>query len=355
MPGLSLSVLGLLVLFLQFVFPVQATVSSCTASVSPTSLSRNISADLIFTVNNAGSTTAVWVKITSPSSNFTLTGGNASGWSNTLSGSSMIFTSGSIAAGSSGNFPISVQTVDSEVAAASWTVEVSDDAGGAGATTCGGSTGVAISGDQVPPEVTTLSLSDISSSSVKVSWTTNETTTGEVQYGADNTYGSAQASSATGTSHSVEITGLSANTTYHYTVEATDAAGNSNNSGDNTFVTAKTGTTTTTTVTVTTTKTETKIVAPPKDTTPPIVSLGNDFKKVYFAAPVLAGTASDASSGILSVDYSLDGGRNWLPVDKIANPGNKTTRFEFKPPALLDGNFGPKTRPAIWESAALTL
>lgn len=346
-----LTVLLTLSLSFQFFVPqVHGAVDLCSVSVNPTSLNRGIEAELTFTVNNTSSVAIVWVRFTTPSSeNFYVGGGSASGWQSTINmGESNTYSGNTLTPGSSGGFAVGVHTIDADVSAQSWTVEVSDDGGGGGAITCSGDTSVAISGDATPPEIGDLTLSDLGSSSVKMTWTTDEAANSVVDYGTTDVYGSTKSDANLVTSHSLEITGLSANTTYHYNIKSTDAAGNPTETGDNTFLTAKAGTTTTTTVTVVVTPTPTPTSAPAPtsaptptpqpDRTPPTVSLEMDFSKPFVSPPEISGKASD-TSGISKVEYSLDDGLNWLPVDKIESPGAVSTAFSFTPQMKEDGNY----------------
>lgn len=86
-------------------------------------------------------------------------------------------------------------------------------------------------------DVTAPSIDQLTSvagvNSCSISWATNEITTGEVVYGLTAQYGSAT-DSTTGESlsHDAVITQLLASTTYHYSVVATDLAGNSAGTND---------------------------------------------------------------------------------------------------------------------------
>ncbi len=342
----------LLTLSLSFPFfvpQVHGAVDSCSVSVSPTSLNRGIEAELTFTVNNTSSVAIVWVRFTTPSAdNFYVEGGSASGWQSTINmGVSNTYSGNTLAPGSSGSFTVGVHTIDADVSAQSWTVEASDDGGGAGATTCTGDTAVAISGDATPPEIDEITLSDLGSSSVKIAWITSEAANSVIQYGTTDAYGSTKTDSSMVTSRSLEITSLSANTTYHYMLESTDAAGNTSSTSDGTFLTAKTGTTTTVTVVVTPTPTPrpgvTPTPTPVLDRTPPSVLLETDFSKPYVSPPEISGKASDVS-GISKIEYSLDDGLNWLLVDKIENQGAVSTSFSFTPQMKEDGNYKIKAR-----------
>jgi hypothetical protein len=75
-----------------------------------------------------------------------------------------------------------------------------------------------------------------------VSWTTNEASDTQVEYGTTTSYGSStQVNTAMTTSHSAQLSGLNASTLYHYRVKSKDAAGNLATSGDLTFTTSASG------------------------------------------------------------------------------------------------------------------
>jgi len=92
--------------------------------------------------------------------------------------------------------------------------------------------------DSANPVISRVSSSSIKIGSATIAWTTNENCDSQVQYGTTAGYGlSASLNSALGTSHSQELTGLTAGTVYHYRVMSRDAAGNLAVSGDYTFTT----------------------------------------------------------------------------------------------------------------------
>jgi hypothetical protein len=104
--------------------------------------------------------------------------------------------------------------------------------------------------DTTPPAISAVAASGITSSGVTITWTTDEAATSQVEYGLTTSYGSTTtADTNLVTSHSVSLSGLSADTLYHYRVKSKDASDNEAVSGDYTFTTA----------------------APP-DTTPPVIS-----------------------------------------------------------------------------------
>ena len=93
--------------------------------------------------------------------------------------------------------------------------------------------------DTTPPIITTApSASDITASSATITWTTDEVSSSVVEYGTSTAYG-LSSTGAEATSHRVQLTGLSASTTYHYRVGSTDASGNETWSGDYTLTTSK--------------------------------------------------------------------------------------------------------------------
>jgi len=98
--------------------------------------------------------------------------------------------------------------------------------------------------DTAPPTISATGASNLTSTSATIIWTTNEPATSQVEYGLTTTYGSLTALDSTPVaSHSVTISGLSANTLYHYRVHSQDGAGNSASSADLTFTTAQPDTT----------------------------------------------------------------------------------------------------------------
>lgn len=71
-----------------------------------------------------------------------------------------------------------------------------------------------------------------------VSWETDEPTTGRVDYGPTDSYSFGHVDDPEwGIKHSVLLTGLNTNSTYHYEISATDTSSNTGNSGDKTFKT----------------------------------------------------------------------------------------------------------------------
>ncbi len=89
-----------------------------------------------------------------------------------------------------------------------------------------------------PPVISAVASSNVKGTSATISWTTNENSDSQVDYGTTASYGtSTTLATALVTAHSQALSGLTSNTTYHYRVKSKDAAGNLATSGDFTFAT----------------------------------------------------------------------------------------------------------------------
>lgn len=91
--------------------------------------------------------------------------------------------------------------------------------------------------DTTPPVISNVQASGITASAATITWTTDEASDSVVEYGLTTSYGSTASNATDVTSHSIPLSGLSANTLYHYRVKSTDVAGNTATSGDHTFQT----------------------------------------------------------------------------------------------------------------------
>jgi phosphodiesterase/alkaline phosphatase D-like protein len=96
--------------------------------------------------------------------------------------------------------------------------------------------------DLTPPVVSNILTSLVTSSSARVSWTTDEIADTQVDYGLTTAYGTTTPlDTLLTTGHASELTGLNAATTYHYRVRSRDASGNLTVSPNQTFTTLATG------------------------------------------------------------------------------------------------------------------
>jgi hypothetical protein len=169
---------------------------------------------------------------------------------------------------------------------------VASDALGLNVTASGtsGSVTVAGQGDVTPPVISAVASSGISQSAATITWTTNEASDTQVEYGITLAYGSSTVlNSSLVTSHSQTLTGLAAGTTYHYRVKSRDAAGNLATSSDFTF----------------TTQTST-------DTVPPVIE-GVTATNVTHSSATIVWTTNEAADS--QVEYGV-----------TSSYGNTTTR-----------------------------
>ncbi|OAI43833.1 hypothetical protein AYO38_10375, partial [bacterium SCGC AG-212-C10] len=94
--------------------------------------------------------------------------------------------------------------------------------------------------DATPPIISAVQATAVTSTSATVTWTTNESSTTQVEYGPTAAYGSlapSQPNPALVTAHSQALSGLAIGTQYHFRVLSRDAAGNLATSPDATFTT----------------------------------------------------------------------------------------------------------------------
>ena len=92
--------------------------------------------------------------------------------------------------------------------------------------------------DVTPPTISAVTSSNVTGTGATISWTTNELSTSQVNYGTTTAYGSTTPLDPTlVTAHSINLSGLAAGTTYHFQVVSKDAAGNLALSVDMTFTT----------------------------------------------------------------------------------------------------------------------
>ena len=101
---------------------------------------------------------------------------------------------------------------------------------------------VTFSGATVPdttaPVITNVQSTNIGTNSATITWTTNENSSSQIEYGTTSSYGTSNTvDSSLTAAHSMTLTGLAPNTTYHFRVKSSDAAGNLATSVDNTFTT----------------------------------------------------------------------------------------------------------------------
>ncbi|OGS27464.1 MAG: hypothetical protein A2297_04895 [Elusimicrobia bacterium RIFOXYB2_FULL_48_7] len=92
--------------------------------------------------------------------------------------------------------------------------------------------------DLTAPLISNITAKNMTGSGATITWDTDEQATSRVEYGLDTNYGSATTEDTNYLmSHSVAVTGLTANTLYHYRVISKDRLDNQRVSDDYTFTT----------------------------------------------------------------------------------------------------------------------
>ena len=336
-----LCVLGVFVLVVVISLAIKnsaySSVSSCTATLSSSSsVDANSTSDYSFNITNGDEANSlVWIKITRPSSNFTIETGGVS--------ESYTDTSTSIGPGGFTTTTFSATTGSINASSANWTVMVSDDPEGLDPTQCSGELGSTIVNGTDAITISDVTLLEVTTTSVTISWNTSVAATTVVDYGTTSDYGSTKSDSALTTSHSITIDSLDVNTGYHYRITSTDGDSNTIQTSDSTFTTASRNTTTTTTVT--SVVTVTKEVQSPNgtlDATTPNIFLSTSLDKPFSVTPIIKGRATD-NKGIQKVEYSLDNGKNWAPVDTLTKNGT-SSNFSFTLTGIDDDNYPLKVR-----------
>jgi PKD repeat protein len=93
--------------------------------------------------------------------------------------------------------------------------------------------------DTTPPVISNVQVTNITSSSVRITWVTDEASTTQVEYGLTTAYGyQSPFDSNLVTTHSVPISGLASFTTYNFRIRSMDASNNEAVSGNYTFATS---------------------------------------------------------------------------------------------------------------------
>jgi serine protease len=137
-------------------------------------------------------------------------------------------------------------------------------------------------GDITPPDISNVQSGNVAYNSAIITWDTDETADSKVEYGLDPSYGSAATDAAFVTSHAIDLTGLSAETVYHYRVVSKDAAGNETTGNDYAFTTP---------------------IKPP-DTIPPVISDIEAVDVTKTTAVIIWTTDELANS---EVEYGIEG------------------------------------------------
>jgi hypothetical protein len=148
------------------------------------------------------------------------------------------------------------------------------------------------------PVISNVATSNITSSGARITWTTDKLSNSQVDHGTTSSYG--QSSPLDGslvTAHTVNLSGLAANTTYHFMAKSGDAAGNLGTSSDFTFTTLASA-----------------------DTTPPTAPTGLGATVVSSSRINLAWTASTDNVGVTGYRVERCQGAGCTSFSQIATP-----------------------------------
>lgn len=326
--------------------------ATCTVTSSSYYLAPNSDVDIAVNLNNTGTEPITWFKIPNNYSSVLTVNTQTlqeSGWTLEEPGDSYIYSGGSILPNESVHLNLTIHSSDDRAMGLTWFA--SPNTNGDPTENCSDLNIEITSSPPVAPTIQNTNLA-IGNSSATLTWSTNSDATGKVNYGTSAGYGSST-TTASSTSHSAILSGLSASTTYHYQIQVTGTGGTTT-TNDATFTTSAADVTITTTTTVTNTvvntvtntiqNTITKILS---DTTPPTINITTDFSKTLKESGEVTGKATDTglvNAGVSSLEYSIDGGKNWLPISDITTPNSKKTDFSFFPNIKDDGNYIIKVR-----------
>jgi hypothetical protein len=148
------------------------------------------------------------------------------------------------------------------------------------------------SGTASGPNISNVGVSGITNSGATIAWTTDVTATSQVEYGLTTAYGTLTTLNSTlVTAHSVALTGLSANTMYHYRVHSKNSSGVETISGDFAFQTTAS-----------------------TDTTPPTVTITAPTAGATVSGTVTVTATATDNVSVNSVQFLLDGAPLGAPV-----------------------------------------
>ncbi|MEO8105569.1 MAG: hypothetical protein ABI602_04525 [Candidatus Saccharibacteria bacterium] len=336
-----LGVIGIVGLILG-VIPAKAQANLCTTTIAPSTLTHGVDALFDITITNTGDDAIHWVDITTPP-NLYYSGQSISqdDWSISEHGDGTAAGNGNILPGGSYTFQISAHS-GVENGSTVWQIIASSSPDGSGTFVCGGAATTTVSGhypNDGDSGVSNLVLDNLSDSSVTISWDSTADTTSLIYYGATSDYGSTgKYITSHVSSHSLTLKGLSANTLYHFQVVGQDADINPYYSADNTFITSAKSVVPTILLPGRSNSPATPLITLGAESVKPSVNLLTILPKIAAKFPTISGVAED-NVAVARVEYSTDGGRNWLPVDTNLGLGTKRDSFTFTPQRLEDGDY----------------
>jgi hypothetical protein len=94
-----------------------------------------------------------------------------------------------------------------------------------------------MTGAPAPPVISGVTASNLTGNSATISWTTDQQTVGQLNYGTTAAYGFSQSATTLAMNQAVTLTGLTPGTTYYYQIIATTSAGTSSTASGYVFTT----------------------------------------------------------------------------------------------------------------------
>jgi peroxiredoxin len=354
---------GLIVALLEPAI-AQAQIGSCSVSLSPQTVNSGSDTFFSFSLYTTDGSAINWMQVTSPGSSYvTIESASASNWQTNIAGDTATFTGGNVPSGYGVGLTVEALASNTAAGPISWQVQASDSADGSNPTTCDGDTSFTIVQVASTINISNVAATSVTDNSATITWNTDVQATSEVNYGQNST--SEHSTGLDNTlvnNHRATLSGLSPETGYLFDVVSTTPDGGSASSDGNTFQTSAAPSPTPTptptpspspTASPTPSPTVTPTSAPKSslvvkvtnttDKTPPSISLTAPKTNIFKTPPTLSGNASDNIS-IQRVEYSTDGGKDWLPVDTAPGLNTPKTSFSFTPLNLDDGTYAVITR-----------
>lgn len=313
--------------FVALVGSAEAQINACVATVTPSSVAPGTVSDFKFVISNNDTEDDIqWVKILRPSGDFTVIEAGATGWLVTSAATEVTLEGNAISPGSVTEVMIKAQTAQKEAEAANWGVYVSDAPDGTGASSCQNNTAVEITSAK-PFQISNIGVTAVSTTSVTISWNSSRPATSKIEYGQDHSYSNTITSSEglLTTTHSIKLSNLKPQSLYQYRVFSSTETGQSAVSQNMSFVTGSLAT-------------SAPLSEVSKDSMVPLIAVQTDMSRPFTKIPDITVAVSD-NSGIALIEYSTDGGRNWLPVNNKIPVGSKNAKFNFVPNLIVDGSY----------------
>ncbi len=139
--------------------------------------------------------------------------------------------------------------------------------------------------DITPPILSGITAGSITDTSARITWATDETANSMVDYGLTSAYGMTISNTAMALNHSISLTNLQSNSTYHFRCRSRNAAGLEGASGDFTFTTNPQGVVNDVIV-------ECRLAGGILNSNPPYSDVGFSDSTLKSTAPGLSGTGS---------------------------------------------------------------